>query len=290
MDRYINCITHKSSDGNLLIGNESSALIDCGMAFCAEDTIAIVKNALAGRELDYIILTHTHYDHVGALPFFKRVWPHLKVVTSAVGAEVLLKATPRRVIRELSLAAAKMYGSVLDANYEDDLFCSDIIVKEGDVIPLGDITVKVFETPGHTRDSLSFLVPEMELLILCETFGVLMPDLSVFPCFLSSFADTYDSTKKRKNTEHKSLSLPHRGIVNSDESKDFFYKAKEAIEKCRDFILSMNDKNLTEEEMLETFFIQYSSKTLLTYQPKEAFILNAKAMISCILRENTKLS
>ena len=52
MKRYINCIAHSSSDGNLLIGGESSALFDCGMAFCAKDTIQNVKNALAGRFVD----------------------------------------------------------------------------------------------------------------------------------------------------------------------------------------------------------------------------------------------
>ncbi|MCL2127883.1 MAG: MBL fold metallo-hydrolase, partial [Treponema sp.] len=162
MNRFISCIAHNSSEGSLLAGDNRAALIDCGMAFCAGGTIQKVKEALNGRRLDYILCTHTHYDHIGALPFFRKEWPRLRAVTVAAGAEVLLKDTPRRVIRELSLAAAKNFGAAIDTAYSDDDFHADIIVKEGDRISLGALTVEVLETPGHTRDSLSFFIPELE--------------------------------------------------------------------------------------------------------------------------------
>ncbi|MCL2215331.1 MAG: MBL fold metallo-hydrolase, partial [Treponema sp.] len=166
MSNLINCIAHKSSDGQLLIGDEYTALFDCGMMFCREKTIENVKNALNGRALDYIFLTHTHYDHIGALPFFRKVWSNTRVVTCAAGAAVLLKSTPRRVIRELSITAAENYNAKSDMEYSDDLFYADITVKENDIISLGGISVQILETPGHTRDSLAFFIPEIKLLII----------------------------------------------------------------------------------------------------------------------------
>jgi len=297
-NKYFNCIAHNSSEGNLLIGSEYSLLIDCGMTFCAGDTINKVRDALeAGnnsssstkkdrRKLDYIFLTHTHYDHLGALPLFKKEWPNLKVITSMAGAGILLKDTPRRVIRELSMTAALLYKSPIDASHDDDVFKADIITGDGDKISLGDLTIEVYETPGHTRDSLSCLVPELELLVLCESFGVLMPDSSVFPCFLSSYAESINSIKKLSDISHTYLSLPHRGLVTADEAEGFFEKSMEAAKTCHDFILGMKEEGLGEDEMLDSFYRQYSSETLRKYQPKEAFMLNAKAMISCVLREN----
>ena len=198
---------------------------------------------------------------------------------------MLLKDTPRRVIRELSLVAAEVNGVELDAAYDDDVFKADIVVKEGDSIDLGGLTVEAVETPGHTRDSLSFYVPELELLILNETLGVLMPDGSIYPCFLTSYADTISSIVKCRRIPHKYLSLPHKGIVGGEDANGFFDRAFAVNTACRDFIVGMNDGNLSEEEMLDLFYQKYSSDMLLAYQPKEAFMANARATISCTLRD-----
>ena len=286
---YINCIAHESSEGNLLIGDTHSAFIDCGMAFCAAETIQKAKKALGGRPLDYIFLTHTHYDHIGALPSFRNEWPQLRTVTSAAGAEVLLKDTPRRVIAELSLVAGQAYGitaeSLSDVFLDTSVFRGDVIVKDGDSICLGGLTVKVLETPGHTRDSLSFIIPELELLILSETLGVLMPDGSVYPCYLTGYADTISSIEKCRKISHRFLSVSHRGIITAEEAKGFFDKALAANTACRDFILGMKDKGLDEDQMQDLFFQQYCSEALLSFQPKEAFMTNARATIACTLRE-----
>jgi glyoxylase-like metal-dependent hydrolase (beta-lactamase superfamily II) len=255
------------------------------MAFCAGETIQKVKAALSGRPLDYLFLSHTHYDHIGALPYFKKEWPELRVVTSESGAAVLLKDTPRRVIRELSLVAARKYGVELNDAYSDDMFTADVIVKGGDSAHLGGLTVKALETPGHTRDSLSFYIPELELLILNESLGVLMPDGSIHSCFLTSYADTINSIKKCRRIPHKLLSLPHRGVVSREDAAAFFDKAAEAHRDCHDFILAMRASGLGDDAMMEAFEKKFRSEVLATYQPRDAFLANARAMISCTLRD-----
>ena len=285
MDNYINCIAHNSSEGSLLIGNTHTALIDCGMAFCAAETIQKVQDALKGRPLDYIILTHAHYDHVGALPFFREKWPGLQTVVSAAGAAILVKDTPRRVIRELSLVAAEINGVTLNTGYSDDMFRGDIIVKDGGRLSLGGLTVEVVETPGHTRDSLSFIIPELEILVLNETPGVLFPDGSIHPGYLSSYADTINSINKCRQIPHRYLSLPHRSIVSDADADGFFDKALAATAACRDFIILMKEKGLSEDAMEESFFHQYANEVLLSFQPKAAFMENTRARIACTLRD-----
>jgi len=59
----------------------------------------------------------------------------------------------------------------------------------------------------------------------------------------------------------------------------------EANIACYNFILDMKEKNLNENEMVDSYFQKYGSDVILSYQPKEAFIINARATIACTLKE-----
>ena len=65
----------RGGEAILIIGSEKTAIIDCGMAYCGGDVVKNIKNKLAeeGRNtLDFAFLTHSHYDHMGALPYIGR--------------------------------------------------------------------------------------------------------------------------------------------------------------------------------------------------------------------------
>jgi glyoxylase-like metal-dependent hydrolase (beta-lactamase superfamily II) len=82
-----------------------------------------VLNALKTNELKvkYIINTHTHFDHV-------------------LGNEQLAALTDAEIIMHKN--------SQLD---------KDIAVDDGDTIDLGNISMRVIYTPGHSRDSICLL-------------------------------------------------------------------------------------------------------------------------------------
>ena len=285
--RYINCIAHNMSEGNLLLGDDGAALFDCGMLFCADRTIEKVKAALFGRPLSYIFATHTHYDHIGALPFFREEWPEVKVVTSEHGCAVLQKETPRRVIRELSIEAAELYRPDQRENclnYSDGAFYADITVKENDEISLGGLTVRVIETPGHTRDSLSFFIPELKLLILSETTGGVLGD-DVYSSYLTSYNSAMESIEKCGAIPFEFISMAHSGIIPQSDAENFFSKTGAATRECRDFILSLRDAGMSEEAMVDAFTDRYLHGAILNIQPEVPFQINARATIACTLRD-----
>ena len=94
-----------------------AAVIDPGMQPNAE--ISFLEEN--GLKLTYIINTHDHFDHTG-------------------GNSVLSKKTGARIaMHEL----ARSYH--------------DIDLKDGDVLSLGSIILKIIHTPGHTPDSICIL-------------------------------------------------------------------------------------------------------------------------------------
>ncbi len=112
-----------------------AALVDCTDA--SEKMLSFVENA----DLEYILLTHGHYDHIGGVKEMKERF-HAKAVISAADAPMLSSS-------KLSLAA--FCGGVHnDTN-------ADILVKEGDVIQLGETEIKVMETPGHTKGGVCYI-------------------------------------------------------------------------------------------------------------------------------------
>jgi hydroxyacylglutathione hydrolase len=73
-----------------------------------------------GLKVLYVINTHSHFDHTGGNKFFK----------SKVGAKLVT---------------------------HQSVSTGDIQVGDGDTLPLGELTLTFFHTPGHTNDSICVL-------------------------------------------------------------------------------------------------------------------------------------
>ena len=124
-----NCYIVRSEDTN------TCAVIDPGFE---PETILARLNEL-GLTLDAILLTHGHFDHVGAV-------------------EPLVKATGCRVwIREADYTQHKNPMNDYLYPIHDRDFCDFYFCEEGEIIPAGGLKFTVMETPGHTWGSVCYL-------------------------------------------------------------------------------------------------------------------------------------
>lgn len=82
----------------------------------------------------YIVCTHGHFDHVGAVSDIK----------SQTGAEVVIHSDDLEIYRK-TREQGSMWGFEVDAQTEPDLFVSD-----GDSVSIGDLKFEVLHTPGHS--------------------------------------------------------------------------------------------------------------------------------------------
>ena len=113
-----------------------SALIDCTVAYDR------MRELIGDTDLQYILLTHGHFDHIGGVRDIKKEYG-CKVVISSVDAPMLSSG-------KASLAA---FCGAEQNNTEPD-----ITVQDGDEIELGTLKIKVLSTPGHTSGSVCYVV------------------------------------------------------------------------------------------------------------------------------------
>ena len=109
---------------------------NCYIAACPQsgEGIVIDTPGEAGRilaqagevKVKYIIITHTHLDHLGAF----------QEVRDGLGAQV---------------AIHRLEADMLPTP-------PDLTLEDGDVLNFGTLSAKVLHTPGHTRGSLCLLV------------------------------------------------------------------------------------------------------------------------------------
>ena len=97
----------------------------------------------SGLELKMVLLTHAHYDHVGAIPALLERFPDLPVYA-----------------HELELCPA---GSPNPRYFLPHLGKNQRTYGEGDTLDLGGLAVRVLHTPGHSRGSVTLLAGDIML-------------------------------------------------------------------------------------------------------------------------------
>ena len=103
------------------------------------------RMGLNPRDVKYILLTHGHIDHMGAARSMKAL----------SGAKIALgRADEEYANGILDLSYAKELGMTYD-----ETFAPDILLSDGDVITLGNTSVRAVATPGHTPGAMSYFFP-----------------------------------------------------------------------------------------------------------------------------------
>jgi hydroxyacylglutathione hydrolase len=113
-----------------------AAVIDPG------DEATRILEAVARRKLNVtaILNTHGHFDHVGANAPLK----------AATGADIMIHALDTPMLADLA-SAGRMFGLRVENSPPPDRTLGD-----GDRIQVGNLTLEVIHTPGHTPGGVAF--------------------------------------------------------------------------------------------------------------------------------------
>lgn len=278
---------YDKGDTVLFVGSEKTALIDTGMEYCSLQLVEDLRKELGERPLDYILLTHSHYDHVAGLPALRHAWPRAKVCAHPHAAKILSKESVRQFMMKMSKKNYEEVGAGHEAaGYPLEDYRIDVELTEGMKIDLGDVRFRVIETPGHTKCSVSFYDEINQILFASESSGIANVDdrLSVEPTFLSSYVQSMESIGKLKSLPVKQILQSHRDMSTMIDPASYFERAQMQFHLTKDIILAMYRNGLEFDRILKIYTDIYAARAV--GQPIFAFLVNAEGAIKTVIRES----
>ena len=109
--------------------------------------IETLLSAISGERLRFMLVTHTHRDHS----------PAARALKEATGAAIA------GCVPYAPSAPNRVGGPNLDAAH-DVAYAPDIVLKDGDALEVGGVSLAALETPGHTSNHLCFALAEEKAL------------------------------------------------------------------------------------------------------------------------------
>lgn len=292
----LNCIfvsAHTAGNSQLILGDKSAVLVDCSVAFCADETVENIKHALNGRALSAIVLSHSHYDHITALPQIHDAFPDARIYAHPYAAQIFKRESALALMKKMCDNAKELFGKGFCCR-EPQLSRLEItdILTDGEELPFDDGVMRVLFTPGHTKCSISLDFPQKGVAWLCETLGAPRPDGRVQPCFLVGYKSSLDACQRIKALGKRRVIISHNNkIMTEQQSEEFIAQSEKVIKDSAALICRLFNQGLDFSGIFDGYRQAYWDERYRAVWPYEAFKINSISAINTVLVElcNQKL-
>ena len=219
-----------------LYKGEKNVLIDCGLSCTAEKLLEILE-----ENIDAVLITHSHFDHIGGLPVILEQYD-AEVAAHESVARLLGK---EKVIKSWMRDNGEFCKKAYEAEVEESEFPKkiDVSLKDGDDYH----GLEIIETPGHSPDTISIYLRRENVLIASDALGYFTSSGRIVPLFFYNYESYLNSIKKIKMLKPYILGLGHV----------YFFRGKEcdkAVENSLNETLKLADmikSGISDEELLE---------------------------------------
>ncbi len=270
-----------------VIRGERNVLVDCAILAKAGEIETKLASLLGDEGIAMVLLTHSHYDHTGACSYLQDKYG-FEIVASRRTKEVLENDKAVAFIDDLNQKFKQLMNDRSGSAFTKPRAIR--AVGEHDLIPLpAGQFFEVYETPGHTRCSISFRLQPENILFPGDAAGVMERNGKIKPLFLSSYSQYERSLEKLLTLEAEVLALAHNTAVKGkDRVREFLSTSLAETQRLKENIIARlahgQDFGRIAERLLAE---EYISPTIMG--PREALVINVTAMVKSVYHEFVKI-
>jgi len=244
-----------------LVKGDTYALLGGAMAHVIPDVLTQLNNLEVDLErIRYLVILHSHYDHLGMAPYLAREWPWLTVAISKVGARILKNQKALKVIQGYNnsmVKTAHCAGQIEPLNCVKEGFPIHRIINDGMELDLGNrVKLQIIDVPGHSVCSIAAYFPREYALFPSDSIGSLTEE-RILPMGSSNYDDFEDSIEKLSNVNAEIVCLEHFGALTPPEGIEFCERVKKEAKGFRkemiDTFKREGDIELTIEKLAKDF-------------------------------------
>ena len=291
--KNVSIFGHPTYPGYIVKGDRASMQVEAGLNIIGPSYLQGINRALGDCALlNYILVTHGHYDHLGAISYLKKMIPDAELLGHGSLAALLQK---QKVLDTMNFLSEQTWSYFEDIekmiSEKDDILITPVALakglKEGDIIELGNLNCLVYETPGHTKDHLSFFIPEEGILFAGEALGnpIMQKENEIKIEFLTSYTDYLQSIEKllKLLPKIKIIAMSHLYYYTDDDVQKVMKLAYDDTIRYRDLIekyldMENGDVDSAVQTMVRT---EYDEKGNI-YQERNAYVTNVSAQVKAI--------
>lgn len=258
-DRII-FLGRNESNVYLLKGDGEYAIIGGGMIHIIPDVIRQLKEYnIDEKKINRIIILHAHFDHCGIVPFFKKRWPWVTITGSARAKELLSSPHIIESYQFMNNVLIEKYGYQQQAEelgLEFTGIAVEEVIKGGDIVSCGDLSLEIIDTPGHSSCSISAYMPIEQAMFASDAGGVSCGE-RIFTAANSNFDKYQESLEKLGAYDINMYFAEHYGVKTGEHAKTFISKSMAAAEETRavmeESLLRTKDIKKSAEELTDKF-------------------------------------
>jgi len=208
----------------ILEGRDGAIMINGGFSYIIPDVLQQMKTfGIDAGKIGKLLILHSHFDHVGIVPYFKRTFPGIEIYASAPAWKIFAMPKAIEIINSFSRLSAKQMGvenalNAYNIEWRDDI--SGATLAEGDTIDLGDVRLLILDTPGHSNCSITAYEPNMKAMFASDAAGIPYQNFC-FPSMNTNITQYLESLEKLKPLPVSFLCGDHYGYITGDEASRF---------------------------------------------------------------------